>query len=151
MNLEKERPFIQQQINLEIEKYAKAERPITCSANCPNCCHVKVTCFPEEIDNIMSLGVEIDIEHLEAQFNDWPSSDKTCVFIKDGNCSIQDNKPLHCISHLVNSPAEYCAEGSSIAPHSVISKGAYERLRALRKENGTVILHEEIYKRYVKR
>ncbi len=102
--------------------------------------------MPQEIENILSLGVEIDLKHLESQVNDWNNSNKTCVFIKDGNCSIHDNKPLACIGHLVNSPAKYCALGSTKPAHMVRVKSIIDRLKILFKRHGNVILHEELYR-----
>ena len=144
--IENEREFVRTEINKKIQSFSNSSHPITCKVNCPNCCHVKVSCFPEEIENILSLGVDIDMNHLESQFSDWNNSDKTCVFIKDGNCSIDENKPLSCISHIVNTPAANCKEGSLKPVNMIRVKTVDDTLRAMRKEKGVVILHEEIYK-----
>ena len=145
--IENEREFVRTEINKSINRFSNSANPITCKSNCPNCCHVKVSCLPEEVENILSLGVHIDMEHLESQINDWNNSDKTCVFIKNGNCSIHENKPLSCISHLVNTPAANCKEGSLKPVNMIHVKSVDDRLKILRQEKGTVILHEEIYKR----
>ncbi len=145
MNLEKERTYIKSEVAKDIARYSKS--PISCGVGCSGCCHVQVGVFKEEVDNILSLGIEIDMDHLEKQVTDWNNSDKTCVFIKDGNCSIHDNKPLSCTSHLVNTPKSYCVEGSKKAPHMVRTKTVQERLKELRKDNPTLILHQELHKR----
>lgn len=146
MNLEKERKYIKAEVSKEIDRYSKGA-PITCGMGCSNCCHVKVGVFKEEVDDIMSLGMDIDMEKLETQVKDWNNSDKNCIFLKDNNCSIQDNKPLSCISHLSNSPASLCAIDSTKAPHMIRSKSVVERLKSLREDNKMLILHEEIYRR----
>jgi len=146
MNLSEERKEIQKGVSQEISKQKKGGVPVTCKANCSNCCHVKVSVFEEEVQNILSLGVYIDLDKLEKQNTDWPNSDHTCVFIKDGNCSIHDYKPLSCVSHIVNTPSDNCKEGSGKPINMVRSITSSNRLRELRKENKTVILHEELYK-----
>ena len=145
MNLEEERVYIKQEVRKEIERHLNVT-PVTCGVSCSNCCHVKVSVFKEEVEDILSLGIDIDYKKLESQVSDWDNSDKTCVFIKDGDCSINNNKPLSCISHMVNTPSVNCKIDSKIPPRMVRSKTATERLRNLRKENKTLILHEELYK-----
>jgi len=147
MILEDERKAVKRDINATITRYYDSKSPISCKSNCSSCCHVPVTCFTEEIDDILSLDINIDFKRLESQINNWSASDKTCIFIKDGNCSIHDNKPMSCISHLVNTNPVNCGENSTKSPNRIQVRSVNERLKKLRIENKTVILHKEIYKR----
>lgn len=142
-----ERKQIQSHVADVIERYSKTKYPITCKANCPNCCHVKVSVFSEEVNEIISLGIDIDMDKLEKQVNDWNNSDKTCVFLKEGNCSIHENKPLSCMAHLVNSPKENCHINSNQPTNRIQVNKANTILKKLRSESDMVILHEQLYKR----
>ena len=131
------------EIQQEIERLKKAGVPITCKAGCGGCCHVKVSCTKQEVKHIISLGVDIDMDKLQNQVKDWDSSDKNCVFLKQGNCSIHYNKPLTCVGHLVNSPAENCAINSG-KPVNMIRIKKIENI--ITKRKGTVLLHEELFR-----
>jgi len=146
MKLKEETKYIKDEVDKEIVRYSKTELPISCGAKCPFCCHVQVSVFKEEVDNIISLGVEIDMDHLEGQNKDWRTSNKTCVFIKEGNCSIHDNRPLACVNHMVNSPVENCKEGNLNNTHFIRSRTATERLKELRKGKEVLFLHKELHR-----
>lgn len=118
----------------------------SCEANCSGCCHVPVAVMPEEVVHIASLGKEINIDQLRSQVEDWNNSDKNCVFLKDGNCSIHDDKPLSCVSHLVDSPPENCHIDSNEKVNMVHVGPVEKRISELRKHHGSVRLHEALYK-----
>jgi Fe-S-cluster containining protein len=89
----------------------------SCSKGCHFCCRRNVQIWPAEAAAIAEFCQDYDIpiprEHLERQLkHGWKEVAKTddgwCVFLKNGECSIYDARPLSCRKYLVASRPEMC-------------------------------------------
>jgi len=88
---------------------------ISCKKGCSFCCHINVDIFPEEAEIILDEIGMIDkeqIEHLKEQIGldvmERPLiKNSACVFLKSGQCSIYDVRPINCRKFFViNNPLE---------------------------------------------
>ena len=127
------------------------DETITCGYGCGNCCHGKVMVHQEEVDVIYDRIKGIDKDKLAAQNADWENSDQTCVLLKDNLCIAHSPgiKPLRCIVHIVDTPAEDCAEGASPSLKNIIKPSVvYAHLRELAKESPLLKLHEALHAKF---
>lgn len=147
MSLVAERNGLRKDVAKDRERYARAGVLVSCKENCSNCCHVKVSCTPEEVDAILAVRPKIDFDKLERQITDWENADKTCILLDGGRCSVEEVKPFTCIAHLVTSHKDFCHIDSEQKPRLIRTKAACDRIKSLFKRHGVVKLHEEIYKK----
>lgn len=146
--MDADRQYILDEVDKDIRRFTEAGVPPTCKKGCSNCCYVQITCMPEEVEAILATEPLINIRKLKAQVEDWDSADKSCVLLADdGSCGVHPVKPVACIAHLVNSPAERCAIDSPLPPHYIRTKAAVDKIKELYQTYGTVKLHEGIYER----
>lgn len=91
----------------------------TCKKGCSFCCHLYVTISKNEAkllkDAAKDLGVKIDMDKLKKQANfsqsRWlflPFKDRSCVFLKAGECSVYEFRPASCRTYHVVSPPANC-------------------------------------------
>lgn len=90
---------------------------ISCKRGCSYCCEQIVFITMHEAKLIASWceekGIEIDWGKLERQKKldqeTWVKSvDKGCVFLKGGECSIYEARPMNCRKYFVVSPPRKC-------------------------------------------
>lgn len=94
----------------------------SCKANCPACCHIRVTLTESEadvlVDHLRERGLKLDRELVLFQ-DEHAVTDKDHVSIpyekracpvlgEDGNCRAYEKRPLVCRKFMVASPAWMC-------------------------------------------
>lgn len=87
---------------------------VKCQRGCNACCYVRVEATASEAK--LLDGVEIDESRVRRQMvadtvEEWskiPWEDKLCVFNKDGQCSVYENRPTSCRLYFVASDPKYC-------------------------------------------
>jgi Fe-S-cluster containining protein len=92
---------------------------VKCRQGCANCCHMVVAVTIGEArllaEHAKEKGVAIDLDRLGrqagrdvVQWRDLADEDKTCVFLKDGSCSVYEHRPAACRKLLVVTDPELC-------------------------------------------
>lgn len=122
--------------------YRSAGVPVTCSKGCSACCAQQISVTKKEVQTIIDSGVDIDMERLSSQNENWEESDKTCVFLKHNLCSIYDIRPMKCIHYMVNTPPDRCMTKKPV--NFIITKHANDIIKKELKDR--VVLHEELYR-----
>lgn len=106
--------LMDQEINNMSEKEKLA---VSCKRGCSFCCHINVEITEDEGDVIgehcKNHNIPIDKEYLLNQLKIPEleiafAENSACVFLKNGECSIYDVRPLICRKYLVATPAEKC-------------------------------------------
>lgn len=93
--------------------------PVSCSAGCDFCCRLHVIISEDEgkllLHTAKENNVTIDTERLQkqkglsvAQWKKLSYSDRACVFLKNGLCSIYKSRPSSCRKYQVVTPAAFC-------------------------------------------
>lgn len=89
----------------------------SCKRGCSHCCHVNVDIFPFEADRMWALYKRDKDEVIEVQSKfgqkDYlvsPREKSACVFLKNNECSIYEQRPYACRNLYVFTPPEYCDE-----------------------------------------
>lgn len=142
LELDKEIDTASYLIKAGIDHYKSKGKPVLCGAGCSFCCKsMQVACLPEEVERIVSLGVVVDADRLQSQVDDWKNADKTCVFLKDDNCSIWNDRPLMCRRHMVTTPPENCDTSTKNETNTVHIIPLENRLTKLFETHGKVLLH----------
>lgn len=94
----------------------------TCQANCPACCHIRVTLTDSEADYLVGYlkekRITLDRELTELQWQTARTDDdhmtlpyekRACPILgEDGNCRAYDARPLVCRKFMVASPPWMC-------------------------------------------
>ena len=91
---------------------------ISCKKGCHSCCSMPVIISEDEAKLLKLLvengkvqtnmfKLEFQARHIDTLM-ELPIADRLCVFLKDGECAIYDNRPLSCRNYLVTSPKEDC-------------------------------------------
>lgn len=91
---------------------------IRCKKGCSFCCHYNVEIYRGEAMLIAEYcaqkGISIDKEYLLQQLRSKPldlplrRSHSACVFLKDGECSIYEVRPIACRNYFVINDPKYC-------------------------------------------
>lgn len=104
---------IQKNIDAEISKLPSPK--ISCKIGCSACCYIPVGLLDIEAryyaDKINSGEFEIDKDVFNEHLKLDEAGDvraKPCIFLKDGKCSIYDERPISCRKHMVVSDPEKC-------------------------------------------
>ena len=98
------------------EQVKVTQTPISCKKGCSFCCHLHIDITEPEADFLAQFLDQEQINTLErqAQFEGlekWmtqSAAERKCVFLKNGECSIYENRPFMCAKFLVTSPPEDC-------------------------------------------
>jgi len=89
----------------------------SCTRGCSHCCHLSVDIWPPEAQVIERYckehNIPIDLEYLGKQMGYAPlelpiSPVSACVFLKNGECSIYEARPIMCRKYFVATPPEQC-------------------------------------------
>lgn len=145
------RNFIRQIISYETIRHSNAGAPVSCKKKCAHCCKLyKIKCLSNELDIIWDRVKESfksthDLKRLQEQTTNWDKADKTCIFLKDGECSIHDIKPIACLNHNALSDPANCETGKKV--RLLQNNKAYLIQAKLYCTYGTIDLHEGIYKK----
>lgn len=76
---------------------------VACRRGCNHCCHIAVAVFEDEAKMI---GAHLNVEpekppRYRMDFNDVPFGPSfPCTFLKNGECSIYEHRPLNCRTHV---------------------------------------------------
>ena len=150
LDITEEQGISREESRKAIEHFKKTKTPVTCGGSgCYACCSLPVGCYPQEVEKIADLvvsgQVEIDLEMLERQVQgSKDNKDKYCPFLKDGGCSIYDNRPVQCSRMLVVSDPKNCITGSK-KPDQVKPEKADKRWDVLTKIYGRVNLRLALF------
>jgi uncharacterized protein len=99
------------------ETIAQGKRVVSCRRGCHFCCKMNVDASEEEVRVIAEYchthNISIPKKYLRQQLNyRWEeipfSPVSACVFLKAGECSIYEVRPLACRAYSVVSPPEFC-------------------------------------------
>jgi len=144
-----EREFTDEMVDQVVDHYDKKGNPISCGKGCSFCCHQHVACLPEEVEILfLKHSDSINIHKLESQVRDWGNSEKSCVFLKNGECSVYEDRPMMCRRMIVNSPSENCdtSKGKKNITKVLIAP-LENRLKRNFQTHGKVLLHQALYNR----
>lgn len=144
--------------DITIDHYTGECKPISCvGCRSGDCCRQELRCLESEMDKLADLAIQkgVDLDKLKNQALDWDNSDKTCVFLENGQCGIYEDRPLVCRRHLVTSPRENCKAGCDKKTNVVYTVEMEERLAELLKQDGHKEQHFQImqlgvFKRLIK-
>jgi uncharacterized protein len=116
-----------------VDQYLKTEMTGTaCLKGCHHCCHHLIATSPMEMESILEVSQSYDLERLKKQKEKIESgveieySEKACVFLNNGNCSIYDQRPLICrLTHVKSEPENCHIENESKnVEHLPVTKAA---------------------------
>ena len=144
INIANYRRLIDRYVEKEMNRYKHAKVDIPCKRGCAHCCTKSVTCLPDEVEIISKLGIRIGMSTLELQYKEPNTADMSCVFLKDNQCKIYDNRPLSCRVHMVTTNPAFCLKGR---PNIVRVRKADELMIRLYETHGRVTLHKALYHR----
>lgn len=114
-------------VHAEIDKLIAAS-PVpansVCTRKCNYCCHIQVTCNEDEADLLVEVikdrKIVIPRAKLEQQSrmseDDYMGTDKersACIFLKNGECSIYEDRPATCRSYFAAVTTENCRRAYS--------------------------------------
>lgn len=89
----------------------------SCKRGCSHCCHLNVDIWPPEAKVIewycKEHNIPIDQEYLGRQMGYEPleipiTPVSACVFLKNGECSIYEARPIMCRKYFVATPPDEC-------------------------------------------
>jgi Fe-S-cluster containining protein len=128
-----EKHEIMEFINNELDHYISLEsESSTCLKGCHHCCFHPITVTPEESSVLKRHFRKIDQDRLKAQRfhfrDDQPIAyaERACVFLKEGECSVYEDRPVICrLTHVKSLPADcHLEEGVGEIEHLKVSKAA---------------------------
>jgi Fe-S-cluster containining protein len=103
-----------------------------CKKGCHYCCYHPISLSVLEMEDIKTLKKEPHPERLEAQKGHFNGSqeiqyeDRACVYLKEGTCSIYENRPLICrLTHVASEPIHCHLENNEVPiEHLPVTKAA---------------------------
>jgi Fe-S-cluster containining protein len=110
-----ERKEILKYVHAEIDKNLSEEvKEATCRKGCHFCCYHPISIAIPEEENILQFKKYLN------------ESSLACKFLRDGECSIYENRPLICRLTHVKTPAENCQKDNQKIPieHLPVYKAA---------------------------
>lgn len=107
--------YMQELIEDSIKKN-KTKESATCKKGCNHCCHIQVMVTETEVELIKDRYGKFTDEQIEALEEQSKCDEETrvfakhraCVFLKDGECSIYDIRPIACRKHFSMEDPNYC-------------------------------------------
>jgi hypothetical protein len=120
-------------IDAELDHYIALEsESSTCQKGCHYCCYHPITVTPEESSALKKHFRKIDQDRLKAQrfhFRDEQPiayTERACVFLKDGECSVYEDRPIICrLTHVKSLPTDcHLEDGIGEIEHLSVSKAA---------------------------
>lgn len=84
------------------------KQAVSCRKGCSFCCFVPLQITEAEGHILAKHLTEEIVETLKEQKQLDPKAPRPCVFLRDQECSVYQDRPLACRSHLVASPPENC-------------------------------------------
>ncbi len=91
---------------------------IKCKKGCSFCCHQRVDIHAMEARHIVKYckvkGISIDKKYLQVQAKfkalkqAYSNTHSACVFLKNGECSIYEARPIQCRKYFSSSDPIYC-------------------------------------------
>ena len=118
--------WLREEIDLAIDESSDETK---CAKGCHHCCFHPITLSQEEFRSIQEAP--ISKERLNAQIGhfsaDQPISyeDRACIYLKDGQCSVYEERPLICrLTHVSSVPQNCHLEGGEAITHLPVTKAA---------------------------
>lgn len=97
---------------LDLPENKASKESITCKRGCNFCCYQNVDVTWDEASLLLEVAEDkIDWDHLNAQLPGHQNIEykkRACVFLKDGECSVYENRPISCRKYLVANDPEKC-------------------------------------------
>lgn len=85
---------------------------ISCKKGCSACCYQEVIVTHDEAHLLISESKDLNWAEVEMQsgvpHKELPYMTRKCVFLKNDECSVYENRPVACRKYMVTSPAEKC-------------------------------------------
>lgn len=98
--------------NLDLPENKEMKDSITCRRGCNFCCYQNVDVTWDEAALLLEVAADtIDWERLNDQLPGHKKIEyrkRACVFLKDGECSVYENRPISCRKYLVANDPEQC-------------------------------------------
>jgi Fe-S-cluster containining protein len=103
--------------NLFDEQVKQDIKVSSCKRGCTFCCHQNVDIWPAEAAVIVRYceehNIKIDLAYLERQMSidpmELPKTEvSACVFLKYGDCSIYEARPIKCRTYHVSTDPDFC-------------------------------------------
>ncbi len=101
-----------EEVIAEVLKLAPPPRPFACKANCPWCCHIRLTATPPEVLLVLDYirenftdgeitALVRKVANIDAFTRGLDGEDRArlrlpCPLLKDGSCSVHPVRPLSC-------------------------------------------------------
>lgn len=151
LDIEEEQRLSRESTDKAIVLYEDTDTPITCKGGgCFGCCSLSVSCFPEEVQRLTELvlsgEVEIDTDRLKRKvMGSDKIADNWCPFLKNGDCSVHEHRPIMCSRMIVTSEPKHCHPISKIDKKQVMPKDFDNRYSFLALTFGQVKLHIALY------
>lgn len=118
--------WLREEIDLAI---AENSNETKCAKGCHHCCYHPITLSQEEFRSIEDTPISSD--RLNAQVShfcaDHPISyqDRACIYLKEGQCSIYEDRPLICrLTHVSSTPQNCHLEDGEAITHLPVTKAA---------------------------
>lgn len=94
------------------ESMAQTDMKPTCRRGCSFCCYTEVDTTWDEADLLIASNEDkIDWDKLKSQVGGvakLPYAERACVFLKDGECSVYDFRPMACRKYMVLNDPDRC-------------------------------------------
>lgn len=120
-------------VRTEVDKLLiKTTEESKCLKGCHFCCYHPISLSQVEMEEIKSEGVTPEQSRLEKQIEHFQDSrpidyeNRACVYLKEGECSVYEKRPLICRLTHVKSPPEDCHFENEEKPieHLPVTKAA---------------------------
>ena len=101
-----------EEVIVEVLDLVPPPRPIACKANCPWCCHIRLTATPPEVLLVLDYiagnftagevtALQRKVANIDAYTRGLDGEDRArlrlpCPLLKDGSCSVHPVRPLSC-------------------------------------------------------
>ncbi len=117
----------------EIDYYLSLEaKGSACVKGCHFCCFHPITVTNEEAKVLKKHNKNADLNRLTIQKNHFKNdslisyNDRACVFLKDGSCSVYEDRPIICrLTHVKSDPADcHLENGVNEIEHLPVSKAS---------------------------
>ena len=101
--------------DLQMLKSHHPNERLSCTRKCSSCCYQNVDVFDAEAKLYAAMikeGHEYNSYEFKKQLNmtkdDYKSRPRPCIFLKKGECTIYDQRPVACRKYFVVTPSEKC-------------------------------------------